>query len=320
MTTAQDLGTIEKVDIREVWPTEPGHFTPWLGDNLDKLGAEIGLDLELVETEAQVGPFRLDVRAQDANIRVEVIIENQFGHTDHSHLGQLLTYASGFDAGVVVWIAENFRDEHREALDYLNHRTGEDTQFFGVEVELWKIGDSLPAVNFNLVSTPNEWSKQSLVRQHSATGNSMVRGEQYREFYQTLVDTMRDVHKFTNRKKAGTRAYCTFPTGQTGFSYAPYLTASNMNRARVELYLDSDRDRNKTCFDLLVSDREDIETELGELLWERLDDKKSCRISIARQGSIDDDDETLVEIRDWMVDRLLKFKEVFGPRLAELVD
>ena len=316
MTTARELGTIKKVDIRQVWPTEPGHFTPWLGDNLDKLGAEIGLDLELVETEAQVGPFRLDVRAQDANIRGEVIIENQFGHTDHSHLGQLLTYASGFDAGVVVWIAENFRDEHRKALDYLNHRTGEDTQFFGVEVELWKIDSSRPAVNFKMVAFPNEWAPNRGLGTIPASG----RGEQYREFYQTLIETMRDVHKFTNRKKAGTRAYCTFPTGQTGFSYAPYLTASNMNRARVELYLDSDRDRNKTCFDLLVSDREDIEADLGELLWERLDDKKACRISIARSGSIDDDEETLEEIRDWMVDRLLKFKEVFGPRLAELVD
>ena len=124
MTTAQELGTIEKVDITQVWPTEDGHFTPWLGENLDKLGAELGLDLELAETEAEVGTFRLDVRAHDANTKGEVVVENQFGQTDHSHLGQLLTYASGFDAQAVIWIAESFRDEHKEALDFLNHRTG----------------------------------------------------------------------------------------------------------------------------------------------------------------------------------------------------
>ena len=202
MTTAQELGTIEKVNIREVWPTEDDHFTPWLGANLDKLGAELGLDLELAETEATVGTFRLDVRARDVGSQGEVVIENQFGQTDHSHLGQLLTYASGFDAQAIVWIAERFRDEHREALDFLNHRTGEDTRFFGVEIELWRIGDSLPAVNFNLVSTPNEWRKSN-VRQ----AGSIHQGMMNRQFIEKLSEKLKE-RSLPERGRASSSRLC----------------------------------------------------------------------------------------------------------------
>lgn len=319
MTTAQELGTIENVDIREVWPTEDDHFTPWLGDNLDKLGAELGLDLELIATEAQVGPFRLDVRAQDANIRGEVIIENQFGHTDHSHLGQLLTYAGGFDAGVVVWIAEQFRDEHREALDFLNSRTGEDTQFFGVEIEVWKIGDSLVAPHFNLVSTPNEWRKQG-VSGTQASGNVSERQERYRAFFQQLIDTMREEHKFTGAKVGRAQSFYRFASGFSGIGYLSRFKEGS--RYGVELYIDTrDKVRNERLFDDLEEQKAEIESLLSEsLLWLRSDSIRACRVEAVRDGTIDDDEETLEEIRTWMVDRLLKFREVFEPRLAELAE
>jgi len=126
-----DLGTIEQVDLREVWPHEAQDFTPWLAENLDKLGEALGLDLELHESEAPVGPFFLDVLAHDRGNDRPVIIENQLGSTNHGHLGQLLTYAAGYDAGVIVWLTGDFQDEHRAALDWLNQRTGEDTAFFG---------------------------------------------------------------------------------------------------------------------------------------------------------------------------------------------
>ena len=118
-------------------------------------------DLEVEAREAPVGSFSLDILARDQDNR-QVVIENQLEATDHTHLGQLLTYAAGFDANVIVWIAKNFRDEHRDALDLLNRRTGEDTEFFGVEVELWQIDDSRRAPYFKPVVTPNEWRKQTV--------------------------------------------------------------------------------------------------------------------------------------------------------------
>ena len=126
------------MDIRGVWSNEAADFTPWLAENMTVLNEALGMDLELDAQEASVGSHALDILARDLGNSRQVVIENQLDYTDHRHLGQLLTYAAGFDANVIVWIARKFRDEHREALDLLNRRTGEDTEFSGIEVELWK--------------------------------------------------------------------------------------------------------------------------------------------------------------------------------------
>ena len=145
-----DLGVIERVDLREVWPDEAQDFTPWLAENLDKLGEALGLDLEFQGREVSVGPFFLDILAHDVGNDRRVVIENQLDKTDYDHLGKLLTYAAGYDAGVVVWLTGDFRDEHRAALDWLNQRTEESLEFYGVEIGAVKIGNSAPAPLFRL--------------------------------------------------------------------------------------------------------------------------------------------------------------------------
>lgn len=315
-TTTQGLAAIEKVDLREIWPDEASSFTPWLAENLSALGKALGLDLELQSPEAPVGGYSLDILARDVGNGRPVVIENQLEPTDHTHLGQLLTYAAGFDANVIVWIAKEFRDEHREALDLLNHRTDEETEFFGVEIELWKIDESRPAVNFNLVSTPNEWRKQSTSR---TRGGVSERSEKYREFFQGLLDTLREEHRFTNARKGQPQNWYSFSSGAADFTYGANFNADR--RARVELYIDSgEQERNKRIFDRFEEQKEVFESALGEtLVWERLDNRRASRISIRRSGSIDDP-ETLDELQGWMVEKLLDFKRVFGPRLQELVD
>ena len=161
MTTPK-LGRMEKVGLREAWANEASHFTPWLAkaENLTLLGEAIGRDLETHAEEHRVGPFRADLLCRETMSERWVLIENQLERTDHSHLGQLLTYAAGLSTVTVVWIAERFTDEHRAALDWLNQKTPEDISFFGLEVELWRIGASLMAPKFNVVSKPNEWTRQ----------------------------------------------------------------------------------------------------------------------------------------------------------------
>ncbi len=319
MTTMQGLGTIERVDIREIWPNEAADFTPWLAENLATLGKALGLDLELQTQEAPVGGFSLDILARDVRSGRPVVIENQLGQTDHTHLGQLLTYAAGFDANVIVWIAKEFRDEHRQALDLLNHRTGEESEFFGVEVELWKIAESPPAVNFNLVSTPNEWRKQT-VNSPRAGGPVSEKGGKYREFFQGLIDSLREQHQFTNAKKGQPLNWYSFSAGRTGFSYG--VSFNRDGRARVELYIDTgERERNKQAYDWLEDQKTSVESELKvSLEWERLDSRRASSISVRRLGTIDDDPETLKALNDWMIEGLLDFRRVFGPRLAELRD
>ena len=311
-----DLGTIKREDdLRRVWENEEKHFTPWLVENIAILGKALDLDLEVEAREAPVGRYKLDIRARDQDNR-QVVIENQLEVTDHDHLGKLLTYAAGIDANVIVWIARKFQDEHRAALDLLNHRTGEDTEFFGVEVELWQIDDSRRAPYFKPIVTPNEWRKQTISNARAA-GRVSGRRERYGAFFQELIDTLREKYNFTMARKAPYRNRCRFSTGY-GQDFQYEARFDSEGRARVELYIASgDTDWNKELFDQLEEHKTAIESEFGETLeWDRLGNP---RIAVVRRGSIDDDEETLGEIRAWMVERLLKFKQVFGPRLDELV-
>lgn len=308
-----DLATIQRVELRSVWSHEAEEFTPWLAENIGKLGEALGMDLEVEDLEASVGSYALDILARDRNDR-QVVIENQLGTTDHAHLGQLLTYAAGFDANVIVWIARYFRDEHRDALDLLNRRTGEDTEFFGVEVELWKIDDSRPAPNFNLVATPNEWRKQT-IRQSVRVSRRRGKRKKYQEFFQKIIDPLREEHSFTEEHEAKPQGWCPLSNHGVGIDYTASFQVSR-KEAWVELMHRKDRRR---VFDQLREDRTAIESELGEPLhWLEKHSNGSC-IAAHRPGSIDDDEDTLVDIRVWMVERLLKFKRVFGPRLDELV-
>ena len=191
------LSKIKRLDLREVWPKEASDFTPWLADNIEELGAALGMDLELEAREASVGDFSLDLLAKDLGTSRIVVIENQLTQTDHDHLGKLLTYAGDFGASVVIWVAETIREEHRQALEWLNQRTDTDTEFFGVVVELLQIDDSKPAYDFKPVVFPNEWQK---TKRSQAAGRVSSKGEAYRQYYQPLIDELREKHKFTGAR------------------------------------------------------------------------------------------------------------------------
>src|SRR5271155_920997 len=112
-----NLGDIKKLRVRDYWKHEEHAFTPWLAqdENMEKLADAIALELQVEQIEVPVGPFSADILAKDTSGNY-VVIENQFGKTDHDHLGKLLTYAATLGATAVVWIAEQFTDEHRKAI------------------------------------------------------------------------------------------------------------------------------------------------------------------------------------------------------------
>ena len=306
-----EFGKIKKVNIRDIWQHEAHNFTPWLAENLDKLGESVGMDLELMEQEASVGNFSLDILAKDLSTGHNIIIENQFGDTDHDHLGKMLTYAAGFDASKVIWISENIRDEHRQTIEWLNQRTDSDTQFFAIEIEVIRIDDSKPAYNFKPIVFPNEWRKS---KKEGWQGNSSAKGEAYREYFQALIDELREKYSFTKAKVAQPINWYIFPTGISGISYGTSFAQGG--RVRAEFYIDvGEFDKNKNFFDWLLEQKDSIEKEFGESLdWERLDDRRASRIAIYREGSIDDV-EILKEIQTWAIQELLKFRKVFSPLL-----
>lgn len=308
-----ELGTLEKVDPRTVWKSEASAFTPWLARNIDRLGKALALDLEVRETEAAVGDFACDIVAIDVNRNRPVIIENQLEPTDHRHLGQLLTYAAGLDAAVVVWVSREVREEHRQAIDWLNRHTDDGIEFFAVVVELLRIGASPPAVQFRPVAAPNAWGKQSAAAPKSALS---TKGAAYQEFFQKLIDELRTKHGFTNARVAQAQNWYNFASGVTGVRYSASFDKGS--RMRAEVYIDTtSKARNEAAFDYLHARRSESEREFGATLeWERLDHRRASRIYVALPDtSIEDAQERQDEMLAWMVQNLLALKAVFGPRL-----
>ena len=315
-----ELSRLEAVDLREVWQHEASDFTPWLADNIEELGEVLGLDLEVKTSEAEVGTFSLDILAHDLASDRPVVIENQLAGTDHDHLGKLLTYAAGYDAHILVWIVKEFRPEHRAAIDWLNRRTGEDTAFFGVAVEAWKIEDSPPAARFNVVALPNDWEKQAA--QTGGTGGNAELSERrrrFRDFWQLLVDELRTIPDFTKVTKGQPQNFMQFGSGFAGIAIGAAFSGSG--HADTHIRIDTgDKMKNEEIYDALYGRKETIEAAVGQpAIWDRKDHARTCGVSVMRQGSIDDDDESLDEIRTWLIETLPRIKDVFRPHLSEIL-
>ena len=313
--TNPTLGKIRPVGVREVWPHEAEDFTPWLAQNLSELGKALRMDLELVHQEEQVGDFSLDIRAREVNQDCVVAIENQLEWTDHSHLGQLLTYAAGVDARIVVWLASEFREEHRAAIDWLNNWTSEEVQFYGVEVHVIKIGDSLPAPQFRPVAFPNGWSR----RTRTVSRTTSPENQRYRDFFQPLVDDLRR-EGFTDQAYAKASRDQSFSSEIPGIQYVAELAARKEAWVYLFIHNTEDKKLNLSLFDALKEEGNTVEKAMGtELQWLRREGFGYPVIGLSRHGSIDDPEDKLAEIRAWMLDYLVKSKEVFDPRLRRMI-
>ena len=310
------FGTIKQITLRDIWPHEASDFTPWLANNISELGKTLGLELEEIEREASVGDFSLDILAKDLGSSRTVIIENQLTQTDHDHLGKLLTYAAGFNSSIIIWVCETFREEHRQALDWLNQRTDSDTSFFGVAIEVIQIDDSMPAFNFKLVAYPNEWLKNK--KRQSKKANISSKSEKYQAYFQGLIDELREKHKFTAAKKGQPQSWYSFSSGVSGVTFT--ATFAQGSKIRSELYIDlKSQEQNKFIFDRLYENKTSIEQELEEVfLWERLDNKQASRIAFISDGNIESPTEDLINFKEWHISKLLKLKKVMPKYISKL--
>lgn len=305
------FGKLESINLRDIWKKEAYDFTPWLADNMTALGEALGMELELERREAEVGEFSLDILAKDLGTDGYVVIENQICPTDHPHLGKLITYAAGYDASAIIWIAESIREEHRQALEWLNQHSDKKTNFFAVVVEVFKIDDSKPVFKFRPVVFPNEWQK---IKRQQANSDVTPRADAYRKFFQELMDELREKHRFTNARIGQPQSWYSFSSGINGFLYSASFAQGG--KIRTEIYIDKrDMDKNKETYDDLMKSRKEIETEFGtSLSWERLDEKRASRIAAYREGAIDDAEQH-GEYRRWIIENLLRFKKVFNKRI-----
>ena len=318
---SEELSKLELVPVRNIWKDEALDFTPWLAENLHQLGEALHLDLELVQQEAQAGDFYLDILAREVGSQRQVAIENQLEMTDHSHLGQILTYAAGHEACYLIWVSPYFRDEHRAAIDWLNRWTVPEIEAYGVEISAVRIGDSPAAPQFHAVAFPNNWTN----RLKQTSSGTSPRNLQYRDFFQPMMEELHD-KGFTDRTYTRARSYQAFPTTHPWVSYhLSFWNSWKGNEAEAVagplLWISTgDRDDTNRIFDRLQTQyKEDIEEDLGaELLWDRYGNHPWAMVALARKAAIDDSPQELAVIRAWMLEQFPRFRDAVKP-MVELV-
>lgn len=311
----RQITTIEEHELRSVWAHEERDFTRWLTDNIELLGAAIGIELEDPRAEEAVGDFSSDIVAREMNTGETVVIENQYGQTDHDHLGKLLTYSSGKDAGFSIWLSEEFRPEHRSVLEWLNESGPTDVKFFGIKPRVVSIADSEQrGFEFTVVVEPNEWEREL------GGSESLTETERsYKTFFAELVEVYAERRDHWSKLKAGPRGYLTFGAGKTGASFGWVFHQGP--EFCVELYIStSSKEQNEALFESLRAHRETIESNVGtELVWERLPDKQACRIKwpTSIEGRITDltaDQRT--DLIEWGAKTMETFQDEFEPRVS----
>ena len=313
------LGTLKRVDVRDAWQNEATDFTPWLAEaaNLSLLGQTIGLELELEAVERNVGPFRADILCREIGSDRWILIENQLEQTDHTHMGQLILDAAGLDAVTIVWIAREFREEHRAALDWLNSVTGTDIHFFGLEVELWQIGDSALAPKFNVVCQPNDWQKVATAGANS--DNSELQSLRF-QFWNCFNAHLEAESQVLGPRKAHSRNWMEFTLGRSGFCLAAIASLENTrgeavarHESRAEFNIGG---KAKDYYPQLEAQRERIEAELGQPInWNT--DGKITRLQFRRDADLEDETQW-PQYFAWLQEHLELLHRVFRPRIGQL--
>ena len=313
----ETLGRLETVDLRDVWTSEASDFTPWLAreENLSVLAKTLGLELELEAQEKDVGPFRADILCRDTVSNAWVLIENQLERTDHKHLGQLLTYASGLQAVTIIWIASDFTEEHRSTLDWLNRITDTGFHFFGLEVELWRIGDSSPAPKFNIVSKPNDWSRSvaQATRAMDETDLSETRVKQL-EYWTDFHSVLDEISGPVSGNRRQPQSWMPYPIGKSGF----HLSAAMIPEQRLQVQLVISGSDTVAYFNLLHREKSQIEQELGyPLVWDLKFNRQRQRIAIYDNADTSDKADWPRQ-HEWLAMRLNELHRVFSNRVRAL--
>ena len=310
------LGRLEKLDLRTYWRKEDTEFTPWLAreENIQLLSETIGIELEVKSQEKNVGPFRADILCTDTTDDHFVLIENQLERTDHSHLGQLMTYAAGLDVVTVIWIAQRFTEEHRAALDWLNRITDDSINFFGIEIELYRIDDSIPAPMFNIVSKPNDWAKS--VRKSAASQNITDTKLKQQAYWQALKTFMEDNKSFVKLHSAQPQHWVNAAIGRSNF----FLTASvNSRENTISIWLNIVGEDAQKHYDKLYElAYENSLTQIDpNLLWDKLEGKKSSTIILKAEGDFTKEKDWPNQ-HAWFKENLEKFSRFFKPLVKKV--
>ena len=300
-----NLGTLKEItDLRSVWSHEALNFTTWVAENVDLLADAVGHDITVDETESSVGDFNVDIYASETGTDRKIIIENQLEDTDHDHLGKLITYASGKDADVVIWVVKHAREEHKAAVEWLNNHTDDKIGFFLCEIKLFQIGDSDIAPSFTVVERPNDWTKE--IKKTTATNPTQQQRLEYWQAFNDYAFQNAEFNKAFNKRKTPPENWMDFSVG----SSACHIAVSQIqkrNAIDVELYINDD----KELFRNLLLHKDEIESVMGLVLdWRELPVRKASRIIIEKEVTFDNR-ATWSQQFDYIMDVCMKMKKAF---------
>lgn len=317
MTTKIKLSTITPVELRDCWQSESSDFTPWLAqeENMKLLAEAINIDeLEVIAQEEYVGPYRADILCKEPGTEKFVLIENQLEKTDHTHLGQIMTYAAGLDAVTIIWIAQRFTEEHRAAIDWLNNITDKEFNFYGIEIKLIKIDDSCAAPVFNVIAKPNDSSKSARSASSQKSIDDKTDTEKFRyEFWLSFIEYMNDnPSKLFRPQRASDNHWMNIAIG-TSKAGICLLINQRDNKITTQLYINNDIE--KKLFDALLEYKEKATSEICQNLdWRRLDGKKSSTIDLVLNCDLSDKSKHN-ELFEWLKVNTEKFIMFFKPIL-----
>lgn len=302
------LGKLQEVDIREIWKHEQYDFSKWLSlkENINELGNVLNLSLTDIETEKFVGSYRCDILCRDEITGKVVLIENQLETTNHDHLGKILTYASGLDASVVVWVVASARDEHASAIEWLNKHTDDEISFFLIEIHAYRIGNSEVAPQFKIIEQPNDFVKMV---KHITQDKEMNETENSRlEFWTQFNDILEMRGKPFNKQKATIDSWRSIAVGVSGCNISVNLV-NKEHKIRLGLWISD----NKELFDYMEQNKQKIEEELGiNLSWQRLNNKKASRIFTYIDGLNFKSQENYPELMNKTIDLVAKMRDIMS--------
>ncbi len=305
----QKLGRLEELPLRDIWQHEQYDFSEWLSkeENLTLLGDQLGLTLVEPETERFVGSYRCDIVCKDEISGQVVLIENQLEPTNHDHLGKIITYASGLNASVVVWIVETAKEEHANAIEWLNSHIDSAVSFFLIEIHAMKIGDSEPAPMFKIIEQPNDFLVQA--KKTDTNKRDSERSAGRFDFWSTFNEFLIEKGKPVNVRKASTDHWYDVAIG-TSQACIQITLVNKENKIGVELHIHD----SKPLFDSLYENKEQIEKAVGHSLnWMRLDGKKASRIVTYIPGLDFTDKSNYKELMEKTLDEVLVFRKAFKP-------
>lgn len=294
-------------DLRTVWPHEALDFTPWLSqdDNITLLADAVGLDITVDETESSVGNFNVDIFATEMGTDRRIIIENQLEDTDHDHLGKLITYASGKSADIIIWVVKHAREEHKAAIEWLNNHTDENIGFFLCEIKLYRIGQSEPAVKFEVLEKPNDWVKE--IKKNEFSSETQQRRYEYWVAFQDRAFQDPEFSREFKRRKPSTDHWLDYSIGSSE-CYISVTQVRNKKQLTVGLYIPN----NKDLYDSLEFHQEDINQEAGiPLSWHKLEGRKASKILAVREDVNFEDQDQCPRQFDWLMDTMLRMKAAF---------